>query len=176
MNVKEKYKIEETATSLSFEPFNHYKKGLIWYVLGIGILIGATIYFYDPIQETFLIISSALLIMLSVFFMKELLMYIPIRYTFDFQNNAVYQKNLLQSKRKIMNLDEIVFFQSSEMGSWHYKMGKKRNQFVKNFQISENFSNSKNFDQKALDFEEQIIFKINEKISSQNESSQTKFS
>ena len=73
-------------------------------------------------------------------------------------------KNLIQSKRKIMNLDEVIFFQSSEMGSWHYKMGKKRNQFVKNFQISENFSDSKNGDQKSYEFEEIIIFKINEKL------------
>jgi hypothetical protein len=71
-----------------------------------------------------------------------------------------------------MNLDEVVIFQSSEMGSWHYKMGAKKKQFVKNYTISENFGSSKESDKNALEFEEQIILKIKTEVNKTIQNSQ----
>lgn len=58
-----------------------------------------------------------------------------------------------------MNLDELVIYQSSEMGSWQYKMGKKKSQFVKSYAISTYFSDKKN-NEKVTAYEREILNKI----------------
>lgn len=159
-NLKDKYKVTETFSTLSFKPFAHYKKGLKWYVLSILILGGLLFVYFNQFGDAFKTIGSGILIVVVIFLLKELVIYLPVKYTFDKSENAVYQSNILFSKRKIMNLDEVVVFRSSEMGSWHFSMGPKRRQFVKNYTISENFGSGKKSDEKALAFETEIIEKI----------------
>lgn len=167
-NLKDKYQIEETPRTLSFRPFYHYKKKLFWYVVAITVFGGLSVYFSERGSETFLVVFITLFGVTAWFFLKELVVYIPIRYTFDTSDNAVYQSNLLFRKRKMMNLDEVIIFQSSEMGSWHYKMGKKKSQFVKNYQISENFGSSKKSDERLIDFEREILDKIEQMLTQDN--------
>lgn len=157
--MKDKYQIEESHFTLSFKPFHHHRYKLKWYVLAILTFGGLSTYFYNPMKELFLIISATFLIVTIWFFIKELLFYIPTRYTFDRSSNEIYQSTLLVSSKKIMNLDEMVIYQSSEMGSWHYRMGKKKKQFVKNYAISEYFSNKKN-NEKLIAYELEILNKI----------------
>lgn len=125
----------------------------------------------------FLIVSTTFLIITSWFFLKETLFYIPIRYTFDRSTNEVYQRTLFVSKKKIMNLDELVIYKSSEMGTWQYKMGKKKSQFVKNYAISNYFSNKEN-NEKAVVYKREILNKIEQmaKMSSSTISSNSKSS
>lgn len=163
-NLKAKYQIEEIGNSFSFRPYYHYKKKLFWYVFAIILFGGLSVYFSERGSEAFLIVCITLFGVSTWFFLKELLYYIPIRYTFDTSDNAVYQSNLLFSKREIMKLDEVIIFQSSEMGSWHYKMGKKKNQFVKNYQISENFGSSKKSDESLTAYEREILDKIEQML------------
>ena len=42
-----------------------------------------------------------------------------------------------------MALDELVIFTSSDQGGWHYAMGAKKKQFIKNYAISEDFGSGK---------------------------------
>lgn len=128
-------------------------------MLAILIFGGLSAYYYEPMNELFLIISITFLIITVWFFLKELLLYIPIRYTFDQSTNEMYQRTLFVSKKKIMNLDELVIYQSSEMGSWQYKMGKKKSQFVKSYAISTYFSDKKN-NEKVAAYEREILNKI----------------
>lgn len=58
-----------------------------------------------------------------------------------------------------MNLDDLVIYKSSEMGTWQYKMGKKKSQFVKNYAISNYFSNKEN-NEKAVVYKREILNKI----------------
>lgn len=62
-----------------------------------------------------------------------------------------------------MNLDEVIIFQSSEMGNWQYKIGEKKNQFVKNYEISEYFSDKNNIE-KLIFYEREILDKIKKMI------------
>lgn len=165
--IRDKYQIEETTTAFSFKPFYHYRKKLFWYVVAMMLFAGFTYYFLDRESEVFLVIGFTLLFVTIWFFLKELLIYIPIKYTFNIPENTVYQSNLFFKNRKIMALDEVTIFQSSDMGSWRYKMGKKKKQFVKNYTISENFSDKKN-DEALNAFETEILDKIEQMINPQD--------
>src|SRR5690554_8175749 len=92
-NLKDKYQIEETPRTLSFRPFYHYKKKLFWYMVAITVFGGLSVYFSERGSETFLVVFITLFGVTAWFFLKELVVYIPIRYTFDTSDNAVYQSN-----------------------------------------------------------------------------------
>lgn len=157
--MKDNYQIEESTSAFSFMPFHQQRSKLKWYLLAILIFGGLSAYYYAPINQLFLIISMTFLILIVWFFLNEILLYIPIRYTFDRSTNEVYQRTLLVAKRKIMNLDEVVIYQSSENGSWQYKMGKKKSQFVKSYAISAYFSDKKK-QEKVVAYEREILNKI----------------
>ncbi|WP_437922120.1 hypothetical protein [Sphingobacterium sp. LRF_L2] len=157
--MKDRYQIEESSSTFSFKPFHHRRSKLKWYVLAILISGGLSTYYYEPMNELLLIVSATILILTVWSFLKEILLYIPIRYTFERSTNEVCRSTLFVSKRKIMKLDEIVVYQNSEMGGWQYKMGKKKSQFVKSYAISEYFSNKKN-NEKTIAFECAILNRI----------------
>ena len=156
-----KYQVEENADGFSFKPFYQYRSRSIWYMLTILVLTGSALYFYDQYNESLLIISIALLVVIGAKFLKEILFQIPVGYTFDGRTKEVYQSSIWGAKKKIMNLDELTIYRSSEDGIWQYKMGKKKSQFVKSYAISEHFSNKKNNTKPAI-FEEEILDRIEE--------------
>lgn len=164
---KDRYQIKETTCTLSFSPFYHYRSKLKWYVLFVLVFAGLSVYWYEMAYHMFLGVSAAFLLIMTWFLFKEMLFYIPTRYVFDRCGNAVYQSNLFGSQRQIMNLDEVIIFQSSEMGSWQYKMGKRRSHFLKSYAISEYFYDSKNNNKRLTEFELDILKNIEQMIQSQ---------
>ncbi|MDR2281767.1 MAG: hypothetical protein LBE37_01080 [Sphingobacterium sp.] len=161
--MRDRYQIEESASVFSFKPFHPYRSKLKWYGLAIVIFGVLSVFYYASMSKLFLIISATLFVMTVWFFLKEILLYIPLRYIFDRSTNEVYQSSLFLSKRKIMNLDEVVIYQSSEMGSWQYKIGKKKMQFVKSYAISEYFSIKKDNEQ-VVAYRSEILTKIEQMV------------
>lgn len=167
--ITDKYQIEESYATFSFQPFHQYRSKSLGYALAILLFGGLSAYVMELENHTFLIISTTLLLSITGCWLKELVIYVPIRYTFNSSENAVYQRHIFSPKRKIMTLDEVVIFQSSEMGNWCYKMGKKKQQFVKNYTISEAFSSDKKREERRIAFERAILSKIRPMIDVQNE-------
>jgi len=170
--IRIKYQVEESASSFSFKPFYYYRKKMKWYILSIILCLISSWYFYTTENEKFYIISITLCLFFVVFLIKEWLFNIPIKYTFDTSTNSVYKKDLFYSHRQIMRFDEVIIFQSKERDTFQYKMGKKRSQFVKNFQISEDFSSQK-VETKLLDYEQEILDKISQIVSTPGSDSST---
>ncbi len=66
----------------------------------------------------------------------------------------------LLEEKKLMQLDEAVIFTSSESGDWHYSLGIKKKQFLKNYKISPRFGSGKISMRWAAEYEEKILFPI----------------
>lgn len=164
MNLKDKYNIEESSTSITVQPFNYYKKSLWWQVLGLLISAGASIYFLMSHRETGSIISFALAIIFFFPLLNEIFFIIPNKYTFDASQNAVFKSNLFSNKKRIIDLDKIVIFVSDNNNGWSYHIGEKKKQFIKSYQISEYFGDGKKSERKASLYETQILSKINDLI------------
>ncbi|PVH25440.1 hypothetical protein [Sphingobacterium corticibacter] len=157
--LKDKYQIEETSTTFSFKPFYHSKNRLWWFVFAILLFIGLSAYFLERENYLLLIFSCTITLVLIWYFMKSVLVYGPLRYTFNPSENAVYQSNLWHRNKKILVLDKVVIFRNTEMGSWHFSMGEKKRQFVKSYIISEYFPNKKG-GAALTRFENEILQKI----------------
>lgn len=163
--IKDRYQIVETSHSLSFQPFYHRKKKLKWYVIALLILGALYGFYFNLMSENIKIICSLILFIDLYLLLQELILQIPLKYKFDKATQAVYHSNFFHRQKKIMNLQDMAILPSSTTGSWHYAIGEKRNQFVKNYPISENFGDSKKCEERIAAFEEHILAKIEEMIS-----------
>ncbi|MGC5746669.1 hypothetical protein J4Q03_19340 [Chryseobacterium sp. NFX27] len=93
-----------------------------------------------------------------VYFLWDLIFKVPIKYIFDKREKSIYKKLFLT--QKIMSFDEMTYFINDESGAYYYVIGKKRNQFVKNYRISNYFSGSKASRIKEEEFLENILYPV----------------
>ncbi|AZA85128.1 hypothetical protein C1637_08145 [Chryseobacterium lactis] len=93
-----------------------------------------------------------------VYFLYDLFFKIPVTYIFNRSEKCIYRK--LFFSKKIMNFDEMEYFIMNESGSCYYVIGKKRNQFVKNYKISNYFSGSKASQRREDEYIEKILHPV----------------
>ncbi|AZA51233.1 hypothetical protein EG346_01010 [Chryseobacterium carnipullorum] len=93
-----------------------------------------------------------------VYFLWDLIFKVPVKYIFDKREKIIYRK--LFFTKNIMNFDEMTYFINDESGGYYYVIGKKRNQFVKNYRISSYFSGSKSSRIKEDEFLENILYPV----------------
>ncbi|TZF94393.1 hypothetical protein FW781_16215 [Chryseobacterium panacisoli] len=90
-----------------------------------------------------------------IYFLSDLFFRIPVKYIFDKSEKCIYRKLLLS--KKLMNFDEMTYFVNDERGGYYYSIGKKRNQFVKNYRISNYFSGSKASERREDEYVREIL-------------------
>jgi hypothetical protein len=161
MDIRERYKIEETADSLVVYP-HKYAVRPAWQVI-IGIIPAAVILFFlrDLVSKE---IWASLYVILAygiVYSFYEIFIKVRISYTFNKPTNAIYKSSLFVKNKMIIPFDEVVIFTSSERGSWRYAMGAKKTQFIKNYIISEPFGGGKKSEARLEKYETVILEKIN---------------
>ncbi|MDR6460858.1 hypothetical protein J2786_003992 [Chryseobacterium vietnamense] len=156
MDIRDRYKFEENGSEISFMPNYSFLRTLVWW-LGLGILALPVIlyYFKGKVSGDQFKIAIGLWAIYMIYFLFDLLFRIPVKYIFDKSEKCIYRK-LLLSKR-LMNFDEMTYFVNDERGGYYYSIGKKRNQFVKNYRISNYFSGSKAFDRREDEYIKEIL-------------------
>lgn len=158
MNTKDRYKFEDNGSEISFMPDYNFLRTLRWW-LGAGILaIPVLYYFRNILSENAFTIASVIWIIYMVYFLWDLIFKVPVKYIFDKREKNIYRK--LFFTKNIMNFDEMTYFINDESGGYYYVIGKKRNQFVKNYRISSYFSGSKSSRIKEGEFLENILYPV----------------
>ncbi|WP_276731261.1 hypothetical protein [Chryseobacterium carnipullorum] len=158
MNTKDRYKFEDNGSEISFMPDYNFLRTLRWR-LGAGILaIPVLYYFRNILSENAFTIASVIWIIYMVYFLWDLIFKVPVKYIFDKREKIIYRK--LFFTKNIMNFDEMTYFINDESGGYYYVIGKKRNQFVKNYRISSYFSGSKSSRIKEDEFLENILYPV----------------
>ncbi|UTX50953.1 hypothetical protein KIK00_19910 [Chryseobacterium sp. MA9] len=90
-----------------------------------------------------------------IYFLFDLVFRVPVKFIFDKSEKCIYRKLLLS--KKLMNFDEMTYFVNDERGTYYYSIGKKRNQFVKNYRISNYFSGSKASERREDEYIKEIL-------------------
>lgn len=158
MNTVDRYKFEDNGSEISFMPNYNFLRTLRWW-LGAGILaIPVLYYFRNRLSENTVTIISVIWGIYMVYFLWDLLFKVPVKYIFDKREKSIYRKLFLT--KKIMNFDEMTYFINDESGAYYYVIGKKRNQFVKNYRISDYFSGSKSSRIKEQEFLDKILYPV----------------
>ncbi|KFF07968.1 hypothetical protein IX38_07325 [Chryseobacterium luteum] len=108
--------------------------------------------------EKAFIIASVIWGVYMVYFLFDLIFRVPVKYIFDKREKCIYRKLFITTK--IMSFDEMTYFINEESGAYYYVIGKKRNQFVKNYRISNYFSGSKASRIREDEFLEKILYPV----------------
>ena len=159
MNAIDRYKFEETGSEISFMPDYHFLRTLVWW-LGLGVigLVVIVYYFMDKMSgdqfRTALIIWGIYM----AYLLFEIIFRAPVKYIFDKSEKCIYKKWMLS--KKIMNFDEMTYFIKNENGGYCYLIGKKRNQFVKSYRISNYFSGSKASHRREDEYIKEILWPV----------------
>lgn len=158
MNTTDRYKFEDNGSEISFMPNYNFLRTLRWW-LAAGILVIPVIYYFRHIlsENTFTIVAVIWGVYM-VYMLWDLLFKVPVKYIFDKREKCIYRKLFLA--KKIMSFDEMTYFINDESGVYYYVIGKKRNQFVKNYRISNYFSGSKSSRVKEYEFLEKILYPV----------------
>lgn len=155
MNITDRYKFEENGSEISFMPNYSSLSALIWWlVLGIIVFPAIMYYFIDQMSADAFRVVFAIWIVCMGYLLFDLFFRVPVKFIFDKSERCIYKKWMLS--RKIMTFDEMAYFINEERGGYYYSIGKKRNQFVKNYRISNYFSGSK----KSVEREDEYIKEI----------------
>jgi hypothetical protein len=156
MNIRERYNLEESEYGLVIYPHKPAVKLARWFVM--GMIPGAVVLFFlkELVGEVIwysLYVIMGYCVLLGLY---EILVRAKVHYRFSVRDNAVYKSTVFYKDRKILQLDEVVVFTSSETGTWRYKMGARKSQFVKNYTISEDFGGRK----KHEAYEQEVLERI----------------
>jgi len=159
MDIRDRYKFEENGTEISFMPNYIFLRTLIWWlVLGIIALPVIICYFMNEMSGDQFKIAIGLWSVYIIYFLSDLFFRIPVKFIFDKSEKCIYRK-LLFSK-KLMNFDEMTYFINDERGAYYYSIGKKRNQFVKNYRISNYFSGSETSGRREEEYVNEILYPV----------------
>ncbi|MDH5035805.1 MULTISPECIES: hypothetical protein [Chryseobacterium] len=156
MDIRDRYKFEENGREISFMPNYSFLRTLVgWLALGVIALPVIIYYFMDKISGDQFKIAMGLWSVYMIYFLFDLFFRIPVKYIFDKSEKCIYRKLLLS--KKLMNFDEMTYFVNDERGGYYYSIGKKRNQFVKNYRISNYFSGSKASNRREEEYIKEIL-------------------
>ncbi|MCD9618058.1 hypothetical protein [Chryseobacterium gleum] len=156
MDIRDRYRFEENGSEISFMPNYGFLRALIWWLaLGVIALPLIICFFIDKISGDQFKITIGLWAIYMIYFLFDLFFRIPVKYIFDKSERCIYRKLLLS--RKLMNFDEMTYFVNDERGGYYYSIGKKRNQFVKNYRISNYFSGSKASERREDEYIKEIL-------------------
>lgn len=164
MDIRERYQIEETSDSLVIYP---YKPAVRTARLVIAGIIPAAIilfFFRDLIAKE---IWASLYVIMAygiVYSLYEIFIKADTSYTFDARAKAVFKNTRFEKGKKIIPLDEVVIFTSSESGSWRYAIGARKSQFIKNYVISEHFGGGRKSQERLETYEAVILEKIHQLV------------
>ena len=156
MDIRDRYKFEENGSEISFIPNYSFLRTLVW-CLALGIIALPVIiyYFMDKMYGDQFIIAMGFWSVYMMYLLFDLLFRIPVKFIFDKSEKCIYRKLLLS--KKLMNFDEMTYFVNDERGGYYYSIGKKRNQFVKNYRISNYFSGSKASNKREDEYIQEIL-------------------
>lgn len=161
MNVREKYRVEEASGTVSLRPHRQELKSLYWFFV-VTVAIGvALLGVHRDVDEGWVVLGLGIMIYLTIHGLYDYFFRVNVRMTFDKAANVVYRHNPPFPSKTLMTLDEIVLFVRSEnSGTWHYAIGAKKTQFVRNYAISPDFGPGKLSELLASAYEEEILASI----------------
>ncbi|EEI89726.1 hypothetical protein HMPREF0765_4631 [Sphingobacterium spiritivorum ATCC 33300] len=157
MSIRDKLRFEDTSDSISLQPNRRIVSSLLCYAVAVMITVVVLNLFVQQLGDGGRILCLSIIIYFILHGLYDILFRLHVRYIFDRYNRVVYRENPPFGRRKLMKFDEAVIFINADSGCWHYSLGIKKKQFLKNYKISPNYSKRKVCERESMEFEEEIL-------------------
>jgi len=157
-----KYQLKITPYELSIRPYFAYLPKIRLLVVLFILVSGTLPFIHNLLSADVINIMIALGLIFLFYIVWDYLFYVNVRFLFDKRTRSVYKVNVF--RKRLMGFDEMTVLTNSAYGDITYIIGKKQNQFVKNYAISDAFGTSKKHQAREKEYIEQILNPILEFI------------
>lgn len=152
----EKYKLEISSFELSIKPYFAYLTKIKWFA-AISITLACAIPFVkDKVNYDVWTMGYVITGILAFYVVYDFLFNANVKFLFDKNTKSIYKINLF-FKRRLMSFEEMTILTTSEYGAFTYAIGRKKKQFLKNYSISDTFTNSKKSKQREEEYVAEIL-------------------
>lgn len=154
--MKDKYQFTISSEELTIKPYFSYKMKLLIFavlvVLVISVVPQLDQILHSDVRNVIYMVAG----MTTLIGLYELIFKVNVKFLFDKRTHAIYKIIPPFPRQKLMTFDEMTIIHTTEHGEMEYAIAQKKNQFVKNYSISDSFGNS----QKSQRREERYVNEI----------------
>lgn len=151
------YQLTITPSELSIKPFFGYKNKIRLFVFLAVLIFGSMPFLTDVVDYNIRYVSYGIGGIMLFYAVYDFLFHVNVMFLFDKKTNSIYKINAPFFKKRLMAFDEMTIINTSECGAMQYAIGKKRNQFLKNYIISDTFTNSKKSQERETEYVEKVL-------------------
>ena len=152
-----KYKLRITPDELSIRPYFGYMPKIRVFAF-LFVLIFVTLPFFRHLLSTDIVrIVFAFGGIFLFYTIYDYLFHVNVVFLFDKKTRFIYKINGMVFKIRLMAFDEMTILTNVEYGLTAYSIGRKKKEFMKNYSISDTFSNSKKDQAKEAEYVEKIL-------------------
>lgn len=169
MNIKAKLRVKITSGSISLQPSRTLISNTLWDIGFIILISIGWLLFHEKLGKGSDIFFQIIIISLFTHLLFNLLFQIYVCYIFDRHTHSVYRENLFWGKRRLMSFDEATIFTHYHSHGWHYSLGIKKQQFLKSYKISPDFSSGINSLKRSEEYEKEVLAPILELLDPETE-------
>ncbi|AOM78779.1 hypothetical protein [Pedobacter steynii] len=149
------YNLDLSGNKMSFQPNLSLYTKIIVFLAAIFLCFAVTPFLpigFD-VKRIIYIIGAGL----CCYVIYDFLFVVKVTMIFDKNTRKVYQKIPGIYTKTLMDFEEVRIVNDTSYGTLMYTIGAKNNRFVKNYPISDNFSDSKKGIRKQEEFEATIL-------------------
>jgi hypothetical protein len=163
-----KYQLKITPHELSIKPYFGFMPKIKTFAI-VSVLIFGVVPFSDGwLNYNIRCILYGIGAIMMFYAIYDFLFNVNVQFLFDKNASSIYRINAPFLKQRLMAFEEMTIINiSQEPGTMEYAIGQKGKQFMKNYSISDTFTNSKKSDVREQEFVEQVLNPILEFVKSE---------
>jgi len=153
-----KYQLKITPHELSIKPYFGFMPKIKTFAI-LSVLIFGIVPFTDSwLNYNVRYILYGIGAILLFYAIYDFLFNVNVKFLFDKTDQNIYKINAPFFKRRLMTFEEMTIINiSQEPGTMEYAIGQQKKQFVKNYSISDTFTNSKKSNAREQEYVEQVL-------------------
>ncbi|RPE12789.1 hypothetical protein EGT74_04390 [Chitinophaga lutea] len=152
-----KYQLTITPCELTIRPyFGYLPKIRVLACLAVALFTSLPFLQRQLTPDVTRVICAAGGILL-LYALYDYLFHASAKFLFDKRTRSIYRINGIFFKKRLMSFEDMTILTTSEYGDREYSMGRKKNQFLKNYPISAPFGNSRKSRDREAEYREHIL-------------------
>jgi hypothetical protein len=152
-----RYQLTLTPSQLSIKPYFGYKGKIRLFGLLALLLFGSLPFLRELIGYDLQCVGYVLGGCMVVYALYDFLFHLNVTFLFDKETGSIYKINSPFYKKRLMGFEEMLIINSWECGAMHYVIGRKGKQFLKNYSISDTFTDSKKSREREVAYIEEVL-------------------
>lgn len=153
-----KYQLKITPHELSIKPYYGFMPKIKAFAIISVLIFGIVPFTNSWLNYNIRYISYGIGAILVFYAIYDYLFNVNVKFLFDKNAEVIYKINTPFYKQRLMTFEEMTIINiSREQGTMEYAIGQQKKQFMKNYSISDTFTNSKKSNAREQEYVDQVL-------------------